>query len=138
MPPRLCELDSIPSKILFDNIYILLPTITHIVDVVLVPHELKIAVVKPLLKRLSLDKKNLLKQYRPISNLRHSCLENVVLNQLLCHLRGNNLGKPLQSAHLTEHKTETVLLLVVNGRLTAVNDYKMFVLPLLDSSVCGI
>ena len=56
--------------ILYENLDIFLPTITDIINTSLttgiVPHDLKTAIVKSLLKRLSLDK-NLLKNYSPIS-----------------------------------------------------------------------
>ena len=67
-----CELDPIPTTLLYENRDILLPTITNIINTSLttgvVPRDLKTAVVKPLLKKPSLDK-NLSKNYRPISNL---------------------------------------------------------------------
>ena len=57
---------------LYENLDILLPTITNIITTSLttgiVPRDLKTAIVKALLKKPSLDK-NLLKNYRPISNL---------------------------------------------------------------------
>ena len=76
-----------------------------------VPHDLNIAVVKPLLKNPSHDK-NLLKNYRPISNLPFlsKILEKVVLHKLLSHLQENNLGNPFQSACRAGHSAETVSL----------------------------
>ena len=65
-----CELDPIPTMLLYENLDILLPTITNINTLLttgIVPPDLKTAIVKPLLKKPSLDK-NLLKNYRPISN----------------------------------------------------------------------
>ena len=71
-----CELDPIPTTFLYENLDILLPTITNIINTSLttgiVPPDLKTAIVKPLLKKPSLDK-NLLKNYRPISNLPFFC-----------------------------------------------------------------
>ena len=68
------ELDPGPTTLLYENLDILLPTITNIINTSLttgiVPRNLKTAVVRPLLKKTSLDK-NLLKYYRPISN--HFC-----------------------------------------------------------------
>ena len=67
-----CELDPIPTTLLYENFDILLPTITNIINTSLttgiVRRDLKTAIVKPLLKKPSLDK-NLLKNYRPICNL---------------------------------------------------------------------
>ena len=71
-PAKSCELNPIPTTRLYENLDILLPTITNIINTSfttgIVPHDLKTAVVKPLLKKPSLDK-NLLKNYHPISNL---------------------------------------------------------------------
>ena len=56
-----CELDPIPTTLLYENLDILLPTITNIINTSLttgiVPRDLKTAIVKPLLKKPSLDKK---------------------------------------------------------------------------------
>ena len=61
-PAKSCELDPIPTTLLYENLDILLPTITNIINTSLttgiVPRDLKTAIVKPLLKI-----------YRPISNL---------------------------------------------------------------------
>ena len=50
-----CELDPIPTTLLYENLDILLPTITNIINTSLttgiVPPDLKTAVVKPLLKK---------------------------------------------------------------------------------------
>ena len=73
--------------------------------------DLKTAIVKTLLKKPSLDK-NLLKNYRPISNLPFlsKILEKVILHKLLSHFQENNLSNPFQSAYQAGHSTETVLL----------------------------
>ena len=55
-----CELDPIPTTLLYDNLDILLLTITNIINTPfttgIVPRDLKTAIVKPLLKNPSLDK----------------------------------------------------------------------------------
>ena len=63
-PAKSCELDPIPATLLYENLDILdilLPTITNIINTSLttgiVPRDEKTAVVKPLLKKPSLDKK---------------------------------------------------------------------------------
>ena len=108
--------------LLYENPDILLPTITNIntsLTTGTVPHDLKTAIVKPLLKKPSLNK-NLLKNYRPISNLPFvsKILEKVVLHKLLSHLQENNLGNPFQSAYRAGYSTETVLLCIVNDILS--------------------
>ena len=101
----------------------------------IVPRDLKTAVVKPLLKKPSLDK-NLLKNYRPISNLPFlsKILEIVVLHKLLFHLQENNLSNPLQSAYRAGHSTETVSLRIVNDILSSLDNDNISVLLLLDLS----
>ena len=90
-PAKSCELDPIPNTLLFDNLDILLPTITNIINTFLtigvVSRGLKTAIIKSLLKKPSLDK-NLMTNYRPISNLPFlsKILEKVVLHKLLSHL----------------------------------------------------
>ena len=75
----------------------------------LLPRDLKTTIVKPLLKKPSLDK-NLLENYRPISNLSFlsKILEKVVLHKLLSRLPENNLSNPFQSAYRAGHNTPTV------------------------------
>ena len=134
-----CELDPIPTTLLYDNLDILLPTITNIINTSLatgiVPPDLKTAIVKPLLKKPSLDK-NLLKNYRPISNLHFlsKILEKVVLHKLLSHLQENNLSNPFQSPYRAGYSTETVLLRIVNDILSALDNDNISVLLLLDLS----
>ena len=88
-----------------------------------------------MLKKPSLDK-NLLKNYRPISNLPFlsKILEKVVLHKLLSHLQENNLSNPFQSAYRSGCSTETVLLRIVNDILSALDNDNISVLLLLDLS----
>ena len=71
-PKKSCVLDPMPTKLLYQNIGIILPVITRIVNSSLTeryfPSSLKNAVVRPLLKKSSLDS-NSLGNYRPVSNL---------------------------------------------------------------------
>ena len=114
-PVKSCELDPIPTTLLYDNLDILLPTITNIVNTFLttgiVPRGLKTEIVKPLLKKPLIDK-NLLKKYRPISNLPflYKILEKVVFHKLLSFLQTNNLCNPFQSAYRAGYSTENRLV----------------------------
>ena len=134
-----CELDPIPTTLLYENLDIFLPTTTNIINTSLttgiVPRDLKTAIVKPLLKKPSLDK-NLLENYRPISNLSFlsKILEKVVLHKLLSRLPENNLSNPFQSAYRAGHSTETVLLRIVNDTLSALDNDNISVFLLLDLS----
>ena len=137
--PKTCELDPIPTKLLYENFDILLPSITAIINESLssgiIPSQLKSAMVKPHLKKPSLDK-NSLKNYRPVSNLPFlsKILEKVVLHQLLSHLQHNDLCNAYQSAYRAGHSTETTLLRVVNDLLKTMDNDDISVLLLLDLS----
>ena len=137
--PKSCDLDPIPTELLYENLDVLLPIITNIINISLasgfVPPDFKTAVVKSLLKKTSPDQ-NVLKNYRPISNLPllSKILEKVVLRKHLAHLQENNLCNPFQSAYRAGHSTETALLRVVNDLLNAMDEDKISVLLLLDLS----
>jgi hypothetical protein len=139
MSPKSCELDPLPTSLLYEHLDVLLPSITNVINDSLasgtVPGELKTAVVKPLLKKPSLDPDDL-KNFRPISNLPFlsKVLEKVVLHQLLQHLQQNNLCNAFQSAYRANHSTETALLRVVNDLLQAMDRDKISLLLLLDLS----
>ena len=134
-----CELDPIPTTLLYENLDILLPTITNIINTSLttdiVPRDLKTAIIKSLSKKPSLDK-NLLKNYRPISNVSFlsKILEKVVLHKLLSYLQENNLSNPFRSAYRAGYSTENVLLHIVNDILSALDNDNISVLLLLELS----
>ena len=134
-----CELDPIPTTLLYENLDILLPTITNIINTTLttgiVPRDLKTAVVKPLLKKPSLDKKSFEKlPYHFYLPFLPKILEKVVLHKLLSHLQENNLSNPFQSAYRAGHSTETILLRIVNDILSALDNDNISVLLLLGLS----
>ena len=137
--PTTCPLDPIPTPLLFDCIDILLPPIHDIINTSLstgiVPEIFKSAIVKPLLKKPSLDQNNL-KNYRPVSNLPFlsKILEKVVLSQLFTYLNSHNLISSSQSAYRPFHSTETALLKVSNDILTSLDCSEISVLTLLDLS----
>ena len=98
-----CDLDPIPASLLKECADLLVSTITKIINLSLstgtFPMQFKDSVVKPLLKKPSLDKE-LLSNYRPISNLSFlsKLSERVVLSRLRGYLTSNNLLNPNQSA----------------------------------------
>jgi hypothetical protein len=134
-----CPLDPIPTSLLKDNLNVLLPSITKVINLSLasgvVPNELKDALVMPLLKKASLDPDNL-KNFRPVSNLSYlsKLIERVVSARLLEHMDINDLHVPLQSAYKAFHSTETALVKVQNDILCAVDRKEVVLLLLLDLS----
>ena len=72
MPRKSCDLDPIPTSVLYDYLDEIIPIVTSIMNKSLssriVPQYFKHALVKLLLKKASLDP-NCLKHYRPVSNL---------------------------------------------------------------------
>src|SRR6218665_2300960 len=115
------------------------PTITKIINLSLstgpFPMKFKDSVVKPLLKKPSIDKE-LLSNYRPISNLSFlsKLSERVVLSRLKGYLTSNNLLNPNQSAYTTHHSTETLLTSLYNKLVMAVGHQQVSCLCLLHIS----
>ena len=114
-PLKACELEAFPTALLLEWLDSLLPCITAVFNNSLVsgvfPSVYKSALVKPLLKKMSLDPDDL-KNYRPVSNLSFlsKVLERIVLSQLNEHLNHNNLLSPLQSDY-RPNKTEAMIIL---------------------------
>ena len=135
-----CPLDPIPTRLLNDVLSVLSPIITQIVNASLqsgiFPSELKSAIVRPLLKKQSLDCE-ILKNYRPVSNLSFlsKVIEKVVASRLVDHMTENNLMDPMQSAYRKGHSTETALLRLHNDVVSAVDRRCGVCLVLLDLSV---
>ncbi len=132
-------IDPVPSWIVKQQLDVLLPAITDIVNKSLtegvVPDELKRAIINPLLKKSSLDH-NTFKNYRPVSNLPFvsKVLERVVAKQLNDYLSVNNLHESMQSAYKKFHSTETALIKVHNDILWAMERQGVTILLLLDLS----
>jgi hypothetical protein len=133
-----CELDPIPSTILC-QLPSIVPVLTNLINTALstgqFPSSLKSAIVKPLLKKSSLDPQ-IYKNFRPVSNLPFisKVLEKVIASQLMDHMKENDLLDKLQSAYKHGHSTETALLRVHNDIVNIVDQGKCAFLVLLDLS----
>jgi hypothetical protein len=99
------------------------------------PSAFKHALVKPLLKKSSLDP-NVQKNYRPISNLAFvsKIIEKVVAARLLDHVKENDLNETFQSAYKKGHSTETALLRVHNDIIRSIDNGNGIFLILIDLS----
>ena len=134
-----CMLDPVPTYLVHACLDDLIPTITAIINESLmsgiVPPPFRQAIVLPLLKKPNLDR-NVLKNYRPVSNLHFlsKILENVVLQQLSDHLNATDTLEPFQSAYRADHSTETLLLRVTNDLLMACDRGSVSIMSLLDLS----
>jgi hypothetical protein len=138
-PNKQCDLDPIPTQLLKQCSTILLPTITKIINLSLsagvFPSAFKEAIVKPLLKKPSLDKESLA-NYRLISNLSFmsKLTEKIVKARLSKHLSDNSLWNNHQSAYLKHNSTEFVLLSLYNHLIAAIDNQYVSCLCLLDLS----
>ena len=99
------------------------------------PQSFKVAEITPVLKKTSLDA-SVPVNYRPISNLCYlsKLLERTVNNQLVEHLRVNDLMPEHQSAYRKCHSTETALLKVSSDVLIAADSGMVTLLAMLDLS----
>ncbi len=98
------------------------------------PDDLKLAIMKPLLKKLRLD---LVKEnYKPVSNLSFlgKLIERIDALQIVDHLQANYLMDTFQSAYRKYHRTETDLLSVQNDILMHLDKSDTVMLVLLDLS----
>ena len=138
-PCKTCELDPIPTWLLKQCSSELVPLITTIINASLtksvVPPDFKRAVIRPLLKKSTLDKEGL-QNYRPVSNLPFASklVEKVVARQMNDHVDGNTLRDKMQSAYRSGHSTETALLRIKNDIDAALDRKSMVILVMLDLS----
>ena len=130
-----CLLDPLPTFLIKECIDILLPSITKLVNCLLLPDGFKKAVVTPLVKKASLPAEDL-KNYRLVSGLSFisKLVECVVAKQLVDHIHGHGLDNSYQSAYKSGHSTETALLFIKNDIHLSLSRGVATALVLLDHS----
>ena len=96
---------------------------------------LKYAMIKPILKKTSLDP-DVLTNYRPISQLStiNTIMERIVSLQLIYYLESNNLLEPFQCAYRKSYSTETALYLITDTLCNSLDSSHCAQLVLLDLS----
>ena len=135
-PTKTREVDPIPTELLKK----ILPSITELLTKLVnelvksgeFPADLKEALIKPLLKKITLEPTS--KNYMPVSNLPFTgkLMERCLTNQLMDHIHTNDIMEPLQSAYRPCHSTETALPKVKADILRAMNNQEIICLVLLD------
>ena len=130
--------DILPQSLFEENINLFIPQFVDLVNLSLSTGDVdgvKLADIIPWIKGNSLDQ-NLLKNYRPISNLTFlgKLIERVVLKRLDAHLTKNNLHINEQSAYKQNNSTETLLVRITNDILVASDKKTATVVMILDLS----
>ena len=114
-----CKLDPFCTSIIMKHSPYFIHAYVHIINLCLssgiFPTRFKLAVVKPSIKKPTLDCE-VLKNFRPISNLPFlsKLIEKVITERLVSHMQDNCIVKKFQSAFKANHSTETALIRVYN------------------------
>ena len=133
-----CKLDPFCTSIIMQHSHFILVYV-HLINLCfstgIFPTGFKSAVVKPLLKKPTLDYE-VLKNFRPISNLTFvsKLIEKVIAERLVSHMQDNGMVEKFQSAYKANHSTETALLRVYNDMLFSIDQGGGGILVLLDLS----
>ena len=139
LKPSTCCLDTMPSDFFKTIVNSVQTDLQKIINLSLksgrFPKPLKVAAIKPLLKKRTLDASMLI-NYRPISNLPFiaKIIEKVVFNQLSDFLNSSGLFDKFQSGFRPHHRTETALIRVLNDIRLNTDSGKVSVLVMLDLS----
>ena len=134
-----CALDPIPTSFFKNVLNCLSDELLDIINQSLLtgtfPSPLKTAIIKPVIKKSSLDPL-VPSNYRPISNLPFlsKILEKNVFNQIIEFLNTNNVLEIFQSGFRANHSTETALVKVLNDLRLNADAKNLSVLVLLDLS----
>ena len=136
---KTCNLDPHPESIMKDCMDLLLPVLTQIIkmspETATMPVQLKEAMIRPKLKKDSLDHE-VYANFRPISNLKFisKMIEKAVSYKLTNYLKDNDLEESLQSAYKSFLSTETALVKVPSGIVCVIDHQSYVILLLLDLS----
>ena len=136
-PPKSCELDPVPCKIPKQVCKDILPLIATIVNTLLTSGlfsgNLKNALLRPLLKKATLEV-TVLKNFRPVSNLSYlsKLIERDVCKQLTDFAVQSGNLEDYQSPYRQGHSTETALLKVKDDIPAAIDNQEVMCLVLLD------
>jgi hypothetical protein len=128
--------DPIPTWVLKKYLKSFSPLLTVLINSALtfgMPPLFKHSVIRPLLKKPSLDSSQL-SNYRPISSLHYlsKVIERAVSNQLTAHLNNISGFDIHQSAYRAHHSCETALTYLLNSVFLACDSRKVTVLVMLD------
>jgi len=138
-PTTTCSLDYLPTDIFKKYLHLFLPFLTELINISLssgcFPSEFKHAIIRPRLKKESLDK-NDITNYRPVSNLSFisKVVERIVAKQLLTYLTDNCLLPLNQSGYRQFYSTETALLEITSELFSSMDEQRVSLLALLDMS----
>ena len=115
--------------------YSILDFISKLHDDAIMDKSLKYAIIKPILKKTSLDP-DVLTNYRPISQLPiiNMIMERIVSRQLIYYFEANNLLEPFQSAYKNSYSTETSLNYITDTLYKTLDSSHCAHLLLLDLS----
>lgn len=136
---KTCTLDPLPRMLLGKTLDTLIPSFVKIInrsfELGIFPENMKQAIITPLIKKPSLDR-NILKNYRPVSNLSFlsKLLERIAALRLHHHFCVNNLYTKNQSAYRSGHSVESALLSITDSALRFLDMNKSVIVILLDLS----
>ena len=139
MQPKCCELNVIQPTLLKKLIPCIIKPITHLINTSfssgVFAANWKTAIIRPLLKKPSLDLKT--KNYRPVSNLSFlsKLLEKCALVRFNNHCKENNLMPSHQSAYREHHSCEIALVRLTNDLLCSMENQWVTALVAIDLSV---
>ena len=138
IPPKSCDLDPIPTKILKNHINALAHGMANTINTSFeqgyVCDSLKEAIIRPFLKSPKLDL--VFPNFRPVSNLAYlgKFAERFVCQQLIRYAELTDMMEPFQSAYREGYLTETALLCVKTDILDAMDRKEVTCLVMLDLS----